>query len=242
MQKQADFSWVENCFKLSLFITEPETIKITAHICHTTSGECAQQWAHVRSEAWGISFEKLCPKLLPSLRRVKGPWVSRDSDQWFRYIFGEVSNRKATSCFKGDLSYSEGPPWWHRWSRIHLQCKRCRFNPWVQKIPWRMEWLPTPVFLLGEFHGQRSLPDYSLWGHKESDMTEQLTHTSSEISPNDKFHSSACPSWVWYVVKGVSGLLFHYNTIFREHTQQSERVCVSEGQSLAQWPWRTHLN
>ena len=35
----------------------------------------------------------------------------------------------------------------------------------------RMEWQPTPVFLPGEFHGQRSLADYSPWGHEESDMT-----------------------------------------------------------------------
>ena len=33
---------------------------------------------------------------------------------------------------------------------------------------------PTPVFLPGEFHGQRSLAGYSPWGHKELDMTEQL--------------------------------------------------------------------
>ena len=42
----------------------------------------------------------------------------------------------------------------------------------VEKIPWRREWQPTPVFLPGEFHGQRSLASYSPWGHKESDMTE----------------------------------------------------------------------
>ena len=33
-----------------------------------------------------------------------------------------------------------------------LQCRRPRFNPWVRKIPWRREWLPTPIFLPGEFH------------------------------------------------------------------------------------------
>ena len=38
-----------------------------------------------------------------------------------------------------------------------------------------MEWQPTPVFLPGKFHGQRSLVGYSPWGHKESDMTEWLT-------------------------------------------------------------------
>jgi len=46
------------------------------------------------------------------------------------------------------------------------------FNPWIRKIPWRREWLPTPVFLPGEFRGQRILKGYSPWGHKESDMTE----------------------------------------------------------------------
>ena len=42
---------------------------------------------------------------------------------------------------------------------------------------WRREWQSTPVFLPGEFHGQRRLVGYSPWGHKESDMTELLTHT-----------------------------------------------------------------
>ena len=37
---------------------------------------------------------------------------------------------------------------------------------------WRWEWLPTPVFLPGESHRQRSLVGYSPWGHKELDMTE----------------------------------------------------------------------
>ena len=49
---------------------------------------------------------------------------------------------------------------------------------WVRslskKIPWRRKWLSTPVFLPGEFHGLRSLVDYSPWGRKESDMAERL--------------------------------------------------------------------
>ena len=50
--------------------------------------------------------------------------------------------------------------------------KRHSFNPWVRKIPWRRAGHPTPVFLPGESHGQRSLAGYSPWGHKESDTTE----------------------------------------------------------------------
>ena len=42
--------------------------------------------------------------------------------------------------------------------------KRCGFNPWVRKIPWRTAWQPTPVFLPGESHGQRSLVGDSPWG------------------------------------------------------------------------------
>ena len=45
-------------------------------------------------------------------------------------------------------------------------------NPWVGKIPWRRAWQPTPVFLPGESHGQRSLVGYSPRGGKESVMTE----------------------------------------------------------------------
>ena len=46
------------------------------------------------------------------------------------------------------------------------------FDPWVGKIPWRMKWQPTPVFLLGKSHGQRSLVCYSPWGRKESGANE----------------------------------------------------------------------
>ena len=64
------------------------------------------------------------------------------------------------------------------WSRVPLpslprlcsgkeftcQCRRLRFYPLVRKIPWRREWQPTPVFLPGESHGQRSFVDCSPWG------------------------------------------------------------------------------
>ena len=41
------------------------------------------------------------------------------------------------------------------------RCKRCRFNPWGRKIPWRRKWQPTAVFLSGASHGQRSLAGYN---------------------------------------------------------------------------------
>ena len=51
----------------------------------------------------------------------------------------------------------------------------------LAKIPWSKKWQPTPVFLPGKFHGQRSLTGYSPWGCKESDMTEQLNKTLRNI-------------------------------------------------------------
>ena len=64
-------------------------------------------------------------------------------------------------------------------------------------MPWRRKWQPTPVFLPGEFHGQRSLgyshsaveslrilawaryrpQGYSPWDGKDSDVTEYLITT-----------------------------------------------------------------
>ena len=63
---------------------------------------------------------------------------------------------------------------------VLLQCRRCRVNPWVGKIPWRRKWHPTQVFSPGKPHGQRSLEGYSLWGCKESDTTYWLNNKPSE--------------------------------------------------------------
>ena len=61
-------------------------------------------------------------------------------------------------------------PWW-----LCLQCGSSGFAPWLGKIPWRRKWQPTPVFLPGESHGQRSVAGYSPWDCKESDTTERLS-------------------------------------------------------------------
>ena len=68
------------------------------------------------------------------------------------------SDRKESSCNEGDLGLIPG----------------------LAKIPWRRAWQPTPVFLPGESHGQRSLVGYSPWGRKESDTTEQLSTAPDE--------------------------------------------------------------
>ena len=81
-----------------------------------------------------------------------------------------------------------GLPWWLRWLRICLQCRRPGFDPWMGKIPWRKEWQPTPVFLPLELHGQKRLVGYSPWGQKELDMTEWLTLSLSLDNPESSPH------------------------------------------------------
>ena len=69
-----------------------------------------------------------------------------------------------------------------------LQCRRPGLDPWVGTIPWRRAWQPTPVFLPGESHRQKSLVGYSPSGHKKTYTTEWLSTAQSfsceNISPS----------------------------------------------------------
>ena len=96
--------------------------------------------------------------VLPS-REVERPksldlWTEESSEQYLKRHFLGVW-----------VSYCYPPPESHfpngaSGKEPACQCrrhKRHRFSPWIGKISWRREWQPTPVFLLGESHGQRSL-------------------------------------------------------------------------------------
>ena len=75
---------------------------------------------------------------------------------------------------------------WLRWQRIVCKMGDLVLNAWWE-VSQRRKWQPTPVFLPGEFHGQRSLVGYSPWCHKEMDMAEQLsTHLISYPKINSK--------------------------------------------------------
>ena len=81
------------------------------------------------------------------------------------------------------LGLTTGLPRWLSGKESVCQCRRPGFNSWVGKIPRRRKLQPTTVFLSGDFYGQRRLAGYSPWGHKESDMTQQLsmsTHHNPE--------------------------------------------------------------
>jgi len=55
------------------------------------------------------------------------------------------------------------------------------FDVWVEEIPWRRKWQPTPVFLPGKYHEQENLAGYSPWGRKRLRQvlaTKQTTATT----------------------------------------------------------------
>ena len=100
-----------------------------------------------------------------------------------------LSTRKATGPFPGG-TVVKNPPAFQKW--------RCEFNPWVRKIPSRMQWQPTSIFLPGDLHGQRSLLGYSPWGCKESDTTEQLSmHTWAKEQQMSRWIVTLCDKLPW---------------------------------------------
>ena len=58
-----------------------------------------------------------------------------------------------------------------------------KFDPLVRKIPWRRKWQPTPVFLPGKSHRQRSLVGYSPWGRKSESVSEVTQSCSTVCNP-----------------------------------------------------------
>ena len=98
-----------------------------------------------------------------------------------------------------------GLPWWLRWQRICLQCRRPGCDPWVEKIPWKKAWEPTPVFLPGESHKQRSLVA-SVHG---------VTRIGHDLATN-----ATMIEWLIHIRKNVSQRLVAPASIWKEHSQR----------------------
>ena len=85
--------------------------------------------------------------------------------------------------------------------------QRPGFDPCLGKILWRRKWRPTPVYMPGEFHGQRSLVGYSPCSCKESDITELLT-----LSPKINIFS-----WLLKQIPRSNGILLSLTLCFSLH-------------------------
>ena len=104
----------------------------------------------------------------------------------------------------------EGLPWWLSGKEFTCQCRRRGFYPCSGKIPWRMKWQPTPVFLPGKSHGQRSLVGYSPWGHNLATMPQQISE-GCFLS-----HLTGSASRLHYMPMSEMLLLFHFTEEERE--------------------------
>ena len=118
---------------------------------------------------WNITDRLETVSAMPSSRASSWPrdWTL---GSWVSCIAGGFFFAKwpGKPCYIIQIpSYSLGLLWWLSGKKkSSRQWKRRRFNPWVGKISWRRESQPTPVFLPGKSHGQKSLVGYRPWGHK----------------------------------------------------------------------------
>ena len=94
-------------------------------------------------------------KFLESLHSIFGSFDHQQSDRKCRQK-GKQANGQCSEVSQTVINVV-GLPWWLRQWRIHLYCRKPGFDPKVGKMPWRRECQLTPVFLPGEFYGQRSL-------------------------------------------------------------------------------------
>ena len=94
---------------------------------------------------------------------------------FFFFLGGDLQCCVHFCCTAKWFSYtSRGFPGGASGKESASQCqglKRCQFDPWVRKIPWRRKWQPNPAFLPGKSHRQESLAGYSPWNREESDTT-----------------------------------------------------------------------
>ena len=99
-----------------------------------------------------------------------------------------------------DSYRSFGLPMWFSSEESACQCRRHRFDPWAGKIPWRRKWQPTPVFLPGESHGQRSLGGLQFMGLQSRTTTTDHLETFS-IYHFPKSSSTLLLNWSFVVAK-----------------------------------------
>ena len=142
----------------------------------------------VSSTQWGVPPKVIC-------------WNPQDNDGFWRWLGPDWG-------FPGGTSGKEPACQ----SRRH---KRHGFYPWVGKNPWRRAWQPTPVFLPGESHGQRSLVGHSPWGVSMELDTTKVTYDGRESQ------------WTLRVGDGQGGLAC-CDSWGRKESDTTERLIWSE--------------
>ena len=130
------------------------------------SKEASRHWSWRRQEETRVCSVSVRSNRISDLRGKKlkeskkartsqdflclGTWMNNDRELRRQSKYGgKVMSAKVNLSLKGLQD-------------IPCQCRRQGLDPWVKKTPWRRKWQPTPIFLPGESHGQRSLEDYTV--------------------------------------------------------------------------------
>ena len=133
--------------------------------CTTTTEPCSRACAPQQETPpqWDASTRQLeSSRCLPQLEKARvQPWRWGAAKNKLLFLKSEFT---ATVLSSGSSGYKPA-------CRCRRR-KRCGFEPWVGKIPWRRAWQPIPVLLPGELHRQRNPAGYSPLGRKELDRTE----------------------------------------------------------------------
>ena len=152
--------------------------------------------------AGGGCWPFLCWSLLGSFLHFLqvGSWVTAGLDIWVPGVppcdhpsWDDSASQVLSMwpCFKIRVL---GLPRWLSGKKSACQCRGLGFEPCIGKIPWRRKWQPTPVFLPGKSHGQRSLTGCRPRGHKESDTTYWLNNNLDIILESSAAAAAAAES------------------------------------------------
>ena len=127
----------------------------------------------------------------PSVAAIMSPKDLRRKS--LKVAGGFLTASATTVHFNVGLNLPFGLPRWCSGKESVCQCKRCKrcwFDPWVGKMPWSRKWQPTPLFLPGKFHKQRSLVGYSTRGCKAS---RDWAHTHVCVRAHTRTHTQTHP-------------------------------------------------
>ena len=139
-----------------------------------------------------------------------------------------------------------------QWWRSHLQCRRCR-RPGVQSLgqedPLGREMATHSSILAGQSHGQRSLAEYSPWGHKDLDMTERVIYNLLDQNWVFEFPSGSGMGFGrWFMMNGcktqgkrirmwTKALALSMEGVFSGMPKNESYQGLSVGAGEVRWCW-----
>ena len=151
-------------------------------------------------------------------------FYNKEIQQWSDYSFSEISNRYA----------KHGLPWWLSIKRIRLQWRRCGFYSWIEKIPWRRKWQPTPGFFTGKSYAERSLECYSSWDRRvEQDLAlkQQQCWVQLLIQCSSYVTHSAFPENI--LLPKIRGTWIPLSTVSKDLTIHPPHLILARGWTTA---------